>query len=374
MDRIRIMALLLLAAAIAPAFDGQVFDAHTRQPVAWAEVELFGLTTPVLADEQGRFSIPTNAARVTVEASRVGYRPRTWTDLDAKKPARLYLLPDAIRLDGVTVSAYRTPVSIDRSGPVTVFTHDEVGAEGRTDLSDLVRSSLSAVARDNVNFTSVTLRGTNAEHTLVAIDGIRLNSAQNGTFDLTTLPLTFADRVELVRGGNSALYGTSPVGGMINIITPDPAKLTARLRTRLGSFGQRYLHLTHGNRVGPLGYALGAHYTAAANDFTWTDDSGTTARMSNADLAGIGAFARGTCRAGPHRFDLFGEYNSTGRGMPGSRAWPSDSARRDDVRGIDNSVLSLDLEDRPLRLRVRAAREPPDHGSRLLARFLAELP
>ncbi len=329
-----IAVLALVSMARAATFQGTVLDAYTRQPVPHAEVYVFDLDITTTTGEQGEFGITTSRDAVSLEVSRVGYRMRTWHDLSLTKPIRLYLLPEAISLDGVTVSAYRTPVAVDKSGPVTVLERKEAGRGGNTDLAAAVRTTPSAFGRDNVNFTSVLLRGTNASHTMIAIDGVRLNSAQNGTFDLTTLPLTLARRIEIARGGNSALYGSSPVGGLVNIITPEPGRLSANLRAGLGSFGRKHIQLSHTNWYQPVGYLVAANFSSTDNRFDYQDSTAATRTMSNADFENKGILAKGLFRTGPHNFTLIGEYNITERGAPGSLVWPSDSARRDDHRGI----------------------------------------
>ena len=67
--------------------------------------------------------------------------------------------------------------------------------------------------------TSVFMRGTNSNQTLVLVDGVRANSPQDGRFDFGQIPIENVDRIEVVRGPASALYGSDAIGGVINIIT-----------------------------------------------------------------------------------------------------------------------------------------------------------
>ncbi|OYD15812.1 hypothetical protein CH330_04720 [candidate division WOR-3 bacterium JGI_Cruoil_03_51_56] len=324
-----ILAVIFLTGSV-QAFKGVVLDAWTRQPVPYAEVHADDIGMTTTTDQEGKFEITTRADQISIEVSRVGYKPRTWNNLPRGKTALLYLFPKAIRLKGVTVSAFRTPVSIDQSGPVTVI-------EQKTDdtnVAELIRTAPSVTGRDYVNFTSIALRGTNTEHTLIALDGIPLNSAQNSTFDLTTLPLILARRIEIGRGGNSALYGSSTVGGLVNIITPEPERLGAKLRTGIGSFGRKHLEFMHTNRLEPIGYLIAGDFTNTDNRFDYKDSTDSTCYINNADFENKGILAKGNFRNGPHRVVLLGEYNITERGAPGSLSWPSDSARRDDQHGI----------------------------------------
>lgn len=85
---------------------------------------------------------------------------------------------------------------------------------------------------------TLSLRGMAPEHTLVLIDGERWNSAQNGLVDFGLLPSSTVERVEVARGGYSALYGSDALGGVVNIITrKSPELFSAGLSSSLGSYG-----------------------------------------------------------------------------------------------------------------------------------------
>ncbi|HRU93217.1 MAG TPA: TonB-dependent receptor plug domain-containing protein, partial [Candidatus Marinimicrobia bacterium] len=72
------------------------------------------------------------------------------------------------------------------------------------------------------NTKTISLRGSSSEQVLVMLDGQRLNNPQTGQVDLALIETEGIERIEVVRGGNSALYGSDAVGGVINIITKSP--------------------------------------------------------------------------------------------------------------------------------------------------------
>ncbi len=96
---------------------------------------------------------------------------------------------------------------------------------------------------------TLSLNGLGAEHTLILIDGVKLNSIQNGQIDLSLIPLENIERIEIVNNGLSSIYGSEAVGGIVNIITSIPTQhdnnLNARASFGYGSFNtSRYqLHL-----------------------------------------------------------------------------------------------------------------------------------
>ena len=123
----------------------------------------------------------------------------------------------------VTVTADRVEVPRDQLGSsVTVITAEELRASGVHWLSDALATAPGVVvARSGGpgSATSVFLRGTNSNHVLVLIDGMKANSPSTGAYDFSKVPASAIERVEIVRGPQSVLYGSEAIGGVINIMT-----------------------------------------------------------------------------------------------------------------------------------------------------------
>src|SRR5918997_6510536 len=125
----------------------------------------------------------------------------------------------------VVVTATRTPQPIQRLGSaVTVITAEEIAKSSARDVADLLRQSPGVTVTQNGGpgqIQTVSLRGGEVRHTLVLVDGIRVNdpSSTGREFDFSTLVLADVERIEVLRGPQSALYGSDAMGGVINIIT-----------------------------------------------------------------------------------------------------------------------------------------------------------
>ncbi|MDE2147958.1 MAG: TonB-dependent receptor [Burkholderiales bacterium] len=101
---------------------------------------------------------------------------------------------------------------------------------------------------------SVFIRGTNADHVLLLVDGVRVNSATAGTNAFENIPLDQIERIEVLRGPASSLYGADAIGGVIQIFTKQGERTTAR--ASVGSFGTASLSAGLGRRFGPDGATL----------------------------------------------------------------------------------------------------------------------
>jgi vitamin B12 transporter len=126
---------------------------------------------------------------------------------------------------------------------VTVVTGDDLQRQQIRHAADALRS-LPGVSVNRTGspagLTQVRIRGAEANHTLVLIDGIEANAGSDGTFDFSDLLTEDIDRIEVIRGPQSALYGANAVGGVINIVTKSGrGPLSIRARVESGSFGTK---------------------------------------------------------------------------------------------------------------------------------------
>lgn len=108
----------------------------------------------------------------------------------------------------------------------TVFTLEDIEASQATSLLDLLAGSPGiqmARTGGQGTQTSLFMRGTNSDHTLILIDGIKANTASEGFARLENIPVAQIERIEVVRGPQSSLYGADAIGGVIQIFTKQAA-------------------------------------------------------------------------------------------------------------------------------------------------------
>ena len=126
-------------------------------------------------------------------------------------------------LDPVIVTATRTPINIDESlSSVTVITHADIERLQPVSVIDLLNGLPGVTFAQSGGIgqqSSLFLRGTNSTHTLVLIDGVRIGSVTAGLAAFEQIPVEQIDRIEIVRGPRSSLYGADAIGGVIQIFT-----------------------------------------------------------------------------------------------------------------------------------------------------------
>ncbi|MGH8753851.1 MAG: TonB-dependent receptor domain-containing protein [Burkholderiales bacterium] len=125
--------------------------------------------------------------------------------------------------ENVVVTATRIPQQASQSlQPVTVITADDIAESGQQTLVEVLQSRAGLEIASNGGFgqtSSVFMRGANSNQTLVLIDGLRVDSATTGATALENIPLNQIERIEIVPGPLSSLYGSEAIGGVIQIFT-----------------------------------------------------------------------------------------------------------------------------------------------------------
>lgn len=183
----------------------------------------------------------------------------------------------------VVVSAARVPITLVEAGSsVTVITREEIERRDPQFVSDLLRSVPGVAVSANGgpgSFVQLRMRGGEANHVLVLIDGVEANDFTFADeFDFGTLTVSDIERVEIVRGSQSALWGSDAVSGVINIVTRNSeARREASAGAEVGAYGTERGEVSVGGTQGPLKARLGLSYVESSGfnaASTGTEDDG----------------------------------------------------------------------------------------------------
>ncbi|HET6552899.1 MAG TPA: TonB-dependent receptor plug domain-containing protein [Dyella sp.] len=180
----------------------------------------------------------------------------------------------ATSLSSVVVTATRTAITTDEAlSSVSVITRADIERLQPTSVRDLLVGlpGVSFVqAGGQGQLSSLFLRGTNSTHTLVLIDGVRIGAVGAGLPAFEQIPVDQIERIEIVRGPRSSLYGADAMGGVIQIFTRHGAqdgKLDPSLSLSAGSrsYADGHAGLSGGDSHAWFNAGLGGQYTAGIN-------------------------------------------------------------------------------------------------------------
>lgn len=143
--------------------------------------------------------------------------------------SNVHAIEDNDRLT-IEITGSRTAQTVDESlAPVTVIDREQIDARPSASVTDLLRSTPGINIVNNGgkgSQASIFMRGTESDHTLILLDGVRLGSATTGTTAVQDIPLDQIERIEIVRGPRSSLYGSDAIGGVIQLFTRKPTSGT----------------------------------------------------------------------------------------------------------------------------------------------------
>jgi vitamin B12 transporter len=180
-------------------------------------------------------------------------------------------------LQETIVTATRTPVALDAlDAPVIVITRQDIERSLASDVSEILQGQAGLeIARNGGpgQTTSLFTRGTDSNHTVVLVDGVRINPGTIGGAALQNIAPESLERIEIVKGPRSTLYGTDAIGGVVQLFTRGAAKSGVSAGATYGSlqteqlFGDAAFAATDTFRFG-----VGGSYTASEGMPTYTLD------------------------------------------------------------------------------------------------------
>ena len=227
------IVLLLLILLTVNAFGQNSIEGVIKsgeQAIAFAKVVLYPLEKGVISDENGKFIIDNvPEGKYEIRVTSVGFKEHKIA-IDVKKdfkPIQIEL-EDHLELNKVVVTGTMRETSVAKS-PVKI----EVLSQKffRSSPVNSVIEALETVngVQEQVNCgvcgtNDIHINGMEGPYTLVLIDGMPIVSGLSSVYGFNGIPTSIIDRVEIVKGPSSTLYGTEAVGGVINIITKSPEK------------------------------------------------------------------------------------------------------------------------------------------------------
>jgi len=282
---------LFLAFPDPASLTGLVVDASGR-PVPRALVQVVSggdVSSTTLTESDGSFRIAAAPAACEVQVSLPGFS-RAVTACDAGAPMRVTLRVAPVA-EAIVVSSTRTEAPAGQAAAATtVFDAADLERRQQPLLADILRDApgvtvVPAGAPGGV--TSLFVRGGESNYTKVLLDGVPLNEP-GGAFNLSNLTSENLDRVELVRGANSALYGSDAMTGVLQLFTRRGAspKPDARVAFEAGTFS------TARASAGVSGKRAGADYSADVSGLT-TDNEVPNNAFDNLTVSGSGGTTLG---------------------------------------------------------------------------------
>ena len=224
---------------------GHVIEKETEEDIPYATILIVGSGQGTVSNEAGQFQFKNlEEGTYRLRVSAVGYRTLEKSIVVGREYTAVVHFPleeEAVMVDEVVVSASRTEVS-RRDAPVVVniLSPKLFDAVNSTDLAKTLNFQSGLRVENNCQncgFPQVRINGLDGPYSQILINSRPIISALSGVYGLEQIPTNMIDRVEVVRGGGSALFGANAVGGTINIITKDPIDNSFQISSTMSNLG-----------------------------------------------------------------------------------------------------------------------------------------
>lgn len=222
---------------------GHVIERNTEDDIAYASILILENRKGTTSNEQGQFEFhKLPAGEYTLRVQALGYRTQEKKIIVSDQYSAVVhfkMVEESIVTDEVVVSANRNEVS-RKSAPVVVNIMSPKLFEtvNSTDLAKSLSYQSGLRVENNCQncaFPQVRINGLEGPYSQILINSRPIVSALSGVYGLEQIPVNMIERVEIVRGGGSALFGANAVGGTINIITKDPISNSFQINSSLSN-------------------------------------------------------------------------------------------------------------------------------------------
>lgn len=209
-----------------------VIDKNSGEKIPFAYVNTYqypgnAMLNTVLTDENGVAEIIPNKYPFKLEVVAFGYEPITQQVYSGtNQNLSFYLIKKYATVDEVVVTGLTAPKSrLDALSSYQVITKGTIQAQGAVTLNDVLKNQLNMrVNNDNILGANIQMQGVAGDKVKILIDGIPVNGREGGNVSLNQINLNNIERIEIVQGPMSVVYGTDALGGVINLITKKEKK------------------------------------------------------------------------------------------------------------------------------------------------------
>lgn len=226
--RIIFILILGLTCSVQAQNSLKIFDAETLEPLPYAHVKLTEVrtdrTVQTLSDEDGTIEIPFQE-ETRIQLSYIGYESLDKI-ISPRRTSILYAFALETTVDEVVITGNVAETATKESMyEVRVIDKEELEQRAAVNLSDALMNELNIqISRDGVLGSQVNLQGLGGNNVKIMIDGVPIIGRLDGNLDLSQINMNNIERIEVVEGPLSAIYGSNAIAGVINLITKQNQK------------------------------------------------------------------------------------------------------------------------------------------------------
>lgn len=329
------LILILMSHSVNAQIKGTVKDKSTGTPVQNAEIYVKDLSFGTTTDKTGSFTLQGMAAgRHTIIISCLGYvsitRDLTVTDLPLT--LEIEIVPASVNLGEVLVTSPKYTAAVkDVAIPLEVLNHNNFDTKVYNTAPDALNYLPGvSLTRDGAWATDLSIRGFSGADIVLLVDGNRVETATEISARMALIDFNDIERVEIIKGSSSSLYGSGALGGIVNFITK-AGSYSSKFYLN-GSVSSSYNSVNKsGNGFITLSTGMSSWYLKLAGTLRGASDTETpegplnNSRFHDNNMN----ITAGLLLNDHHEFKLnYGRYSASDAGIPGASAFPSSALAR----------------------------------------------
>ena len=306
--------------------EGHVTDQEGR-PLEGASVVIDGSGYGAATNSTGYFLIENLfVGTYTIRAQFSGYQDQQFENIQVRKEGTTvvnFKLTEKVFLsETVVVEALRE--SDIQTQTVHIISQETIEKSSAQTLDDLLEkvpgiiiqsTSAGAIAK------YISIRGSATNHVIVVLDGAPLNDLLTGAVDLSQIPLHSIAEIRILKGGQSSIYGSGAIGGVVEMFSRKDLIDKVRIRSSSGSFGAFEIQPSLTGTYAAFSYVLSADYSESDENFPYTytrlDGTELKAQRINSGFLSKSIFARISYEIDRHKLFLQSNLVQINRGLPG---------------------------------------------------------
>lgn len=243
---------------------GLVFDKVTGETLPFATVGVKNTSQGCSADENGYFRLKISKGKYTLVVQHVGYKTLERTVMvPCDSAITFHLRPEARVLDEIVITGTGTPKLLKETPiPTMLIKEEDLKVQNSASLKDVLETELPSVEFTNHGGSvNINMGGMEGNYILFLLDGERIAGETRNNIDYDRINPKDIERIEIVKGASSALYGSNAIGGVVNIITKKATKAwQTKINAHYGSIGEQRYGISAGFKKNKFNSLSNIHY------------------------------------------------------------------------------------------------------------------
>jgi len=220
---------------------GKVLSQSTKQEISQVNIYVKDSKIGTTSNKDGTFKLVLfeDDKNIRIVFEHIGYKKLLLTAREIEHHKNIFLIPTTMTAAEINIEAQRHTPKIEKDipQPISIIDHKRFEIQGYIDSGDLLKTDHSIQVDETISGKkTISIRGGNSDDVIVLYNGIRMNNIYDNVFDFSLIELSDVKLIEVIKGSNSALYGSDAFSGVVNIVPRIYKDYLVKFQQRFGTY------------------------------------------------------------------------------------------------------------------------------------------